>query len=182
MRALGWPVPATGPASRVLAWLSIPATIAREGKVSAARTTYEYLTEDRTRLMPAAAFEQAAVDLLRLAKAGAGPADGELARLIARDVEAVVGARVPQLPSSRKPGTWPVANPREYLGAIPHDPADAQIVPVPPRPFPAELRDPDLLPPPMRRSTPPLVAWTLSGVLPLAWLLGRAWRLVRPKG
>ena len=30
---------------------------------------------------------------------------------------------------------------------MPNDPALAQIVPVPPRPFPKTLRDPDLLPP-----------------------------------
>jgi hypothetical protein len=87
--------------------------------------------------------------------------------------------RVPQLPSSRKLGTWPVVNPREYLGAIPHDPAEAQIVPVPPREFPAQLRDADLLPPAMRRSTVPLIVWAVTGILLLAWLAGLLWRKLR---
>jgi hypothetical protein len=180
LRALGWAVPSRGPASTTLAWLSIPAMIFKEGKVSVARTTYEYLTEDRTRLMPAAAFEEAIVDLLRLAKSGARDSDGTLAKWLAEDVVALVGVRVPQLPSSRKFGTWPVANPREYLGAIPRDPADAQIVPVPSRSFPEGLRDPDLLAPATRRSTLPLVIWAAIGVLLLAWVAGFAWRLLRP--
>jgi hypothetical protein len=180
LRSLGWPVRARGPANTALAWLSIPAMIFKEGKVSVARTTYEYLTEDRTRLMPAAAFEESAADLLRLAKEGAGPADGKLARWLAEDLVAIVGVRIPQIPSSRKFGTWPVANPREYLGAIPRDPADAQIVPVPPRVFPESLRDPDLLPPARRRSTVPLLIWAASGVLFLAWAAGFLWRRVKP--
>ncbi len=179
LRALGWAVPARGPASRVLAWLSVPAMIAKEGDVSVARGTFEYLTEDRTRLMPAAAFEEATVDLLRLAREGARPADGALARLLAEDVLALAGVRVPQLPSSRKPGTWPVASTREYLGAVPRDPADAQIVPVPARAFPDSLRDADLLPPPARRSTLPLIVWGALGVLPLAFLAGWLRRRLR---
>jgi hypothetical protein len=179
LRALGWNVPARGPASRALGWLSIPAMLFKEGKVSSARTTYEYLTEDRTRLMPAAAFEEVTADLLRLAKSGATAGDGPLAQRLAEDLVAIVGVRVPQLPSSRKFGTWPVVNPREYLGAIPHDPAEAQIVPVPPREFPAHLRDPDLLPPAMRRSTLPLAAWAITGILLVAWLAGLLWRRLR---
>jgi len=179
LRALGWEVPRRGPASVALAWLSIPAMIFKEGKVSVARTTYEYFTEDATRLMPAAAFEETAADLLRLARSGASPGDGALARMLAEDLVAIVGVRVPQIPSSRRFGTWPVVNPREYLGAIPHDPADAQVVPVPPRPFPAALRDPDLLPTPTRRSTMPLIVWAVAGVLLAAWLAGWAWRKLR---
>jgi hypothetical protein len=181
LRALGWGVPDRGPASTALAWLSIPAMVFKEGKVSVARTTYEYLTEDRTRLMPAAAFEESIADLLRLATTGARSTDGRLAQWLAQDVVAIVGVRVPQLPSSRKFGTWPVANPREYLGAVPRDPADAQIVPVPPRAFPESLRDPDILPPRMRRSTLPLFAWAALGVLLAAWAAGFLWRRVKPR-
>lgn len=179
LRALGWEVPARGPASRPLAWLSIPAMIYKDGKVSTARTTYEYLTEDRTRLMPAAAWEEAAVDLLRLAREGANGADGTLATMLAADIEALASVRVPQLPSSRPFGIWPVANPREYAGAIPHDPEDALVVPVPPRHFGDELLEPDLLAPARRRSTLPLLLWAITGVLPVAWIAGRLRRLLR---
>ena len=44
------------------------------------------------------------------------------------------------------------------------------------------MRDADLLPAPARRSTLPLVVWAATGILPLAWLAGAAWRLLRPRG
>ncbi|MGE0356150.1 MAG: hypothetical protein AB7P08_04475 [Burkholderiales bacterium] len=178
-RALGWPLPPRESSSGLLAWLSVPAKVFAEGSLAAARTAYEYLTEDRTRLMPAAAFEEAAFSLVRLARDGAGSADGPLAAMLARDLVALVGLRLPQIPSSRRWGTWPAANPREYLAALPRDPAALEVVPVPPRPFPAGLEEPDLLPEAPRRSTWPLLAWTLSGVLPLAWLAGALWRRLR---
>jgi hypothetical protein len=179
LRALGWNVPARAPDSTLLAWLSIPAMILKEGKLSVAQTTYEYLTEDRTRLMPAAAFENATGDLLRLAREGARQGDGELAKMLAGDLLALVAMRIPQLPSSRKLGTWPVASPREYVGAVPHDPADAQIIPLPPRHFPEELRDADLLPQARRRSTLPLIVCAATGILPLAWVASLLWRPLR---
>jgi len=52
-----------------------------------------------------------------------------------------------QLPSSRAWGDAPVVSLAEYAARVPRDPAQRQIVPVPARPFPETLRDPDLLPP-----------------------------------
>lgn len=182
LRALGWELPPRGPSDPLRAWLSIPVKVFAEGSIAAARTAFEYLSEDRTRLMPSAAFEEAVFGLLQLARNVPGPSGGALARMLAGDLVALAGVRLPQIPSSRRLGTWPAANPREYLDALPRDPADVQVVPVPPRPFPPALRDADLLPAPARRSTLPLVVWTAIGILPLAWLAGAAWRLLRPRG
>ena len=60
--------------------------------------------------------------------------------------------------------------------AMPSDPAEAQIVPVPARPFPAALRDPDLLPVPRRASDIAAVAWCLVAFGGLPWLAWRLWR------
>jgi hypothetical protein len=79
--------------------------------------------------------------------------------MLASDLVALDYVQVPQLPSSRKFGSWAVVTPAEYYGKVPHDPADAQIVPVPPRVFPDELRDPDLLRPAPRRSDLPVLVW-----------------------
>jgi len=185
LRALGWALTPRGPSGPARAWLSIPAKMFTEGRVAAARTAFEYLSEDRTRLMPSAAFEEAVFGLMQLGEKGAGPADGALARMLAEDLVALAGVRLPQLPSSRPFGTWPAANPREYLGALPTDPSDLKVVPVPPRPFPPGLRDADLLPAPARRSTWPIAILTLLGIVPIAWLAGAAWRAllrVRPRG
>ncbi len=180
LRALGWNVPARGPANRLLAWLSIPYAVIRYRSLARARIAYEYMTEDQTRLFPAATFEDAVADLLRLAGSGARPDEGEVASMLAADLEAIVLLRIPQLPSSRKFGFAAVATPREWVGTVPQDPELAQIVPVPPRPFPAELRDPDLLPPPKSRANFPMLVWGLAAVSMLVALVGLAARYLAP--
>jgi hypothetical protein len=174
LRAAGWRIPGRGPSNPPLAWLSVPWMLAKERSVTQARTVFEYLTEDATRLFPAAAFEETGADLLRLAQRGASPADGPLARLLGDDLDALLLLRIPQLPSSRRFGTYPVVTPTEYTTAWPHDPADAQIIPLEPRPFPDELRDPDLLPEPPRRSDLPLHVWAMAAFGVLAWI---AWQI-----
>ena len=180
LRTMGWPVPSRTNAWRSLAWLALPAKLAQTGRLDAARDAFEYLAEDPVRLFPAAAFEECAADLLRLATKGVRSGDGPLADRLAKDMLALVALRVPQIPSSRAFGSFPVASPREYLDAWPPDPADAQLVPLPPRAFPPESAG--AAPPvPKRRPSDLAVALgTLTGVLPLAWLLGVLWRAVRP--
>ena len=179
LRALGWNVPANEAraAAHALAWLAVPWTLARERSVPQARIAYEYLTQDRTRLFPAVAFESIGAELLHIGQGGAGADASDVERLLARDLEALVFVRIPQLPSSRAFGSWPVVSAAEYHGKVPKDPEEMQIVPVPPRPFPSNLRDADLLPEVRRPSDLPLAAWALvalSGVAAFASFLLRA--------
>ncbi|CAG0959842.1 hypothetical protein BURK1_00656 [Burkholderiales bacterium] len=180
LRAMGWNVPANdaGAAEVLLAWLAVPWTLARTRSVEATRTAYEYLTQDRTRLFPAVAFETLGADLLRLATGGASGDASEVERLLARDLEALVWVRVPQFPSSRAFGSWPIASPAEYERVVPKDPEARVVVPVPPRAFPPELRDPDLLPVPRPPSDLPLAVWgvvaTATLVALVAWAM-RTW-------
>jgi hypothetical protein len=175
LRALGLPVPARGATSYLQAWLGVPYVLARYRSLEEARSVYEYLTEDVTRLLPAAAFEDTLATLLRLARDGAAPGDGALARTLAQDTAAIEVLRLPQWPSSRKFGSWPIVTPGEYFAKLPSDPADMVTVEVPPRPFPPSLHDPDLLPPPARRSDTALATW--AGLLAVA--LGWALRVIR---
>lgn len=172
LRALGWSIPGRGAASRALAWIGFPFVALRERSIEKAKQAFDYLTTDQTRLLPAAAFEEVLASLLAL-RAGP-PADGTLARMLAEDVEAIALLRFPQIPSSRVSGDAPVVTMREYRARIPRDPAKRQIVPVPERPFPESLRDPDLLPRPRRPSDFAAVAWgvaLLLGAAFCAWLL-----------
>jgi len=147
LRALGWDIPARGPASRWIAALGFPWFAARERSIAKARVAFDYLNEDQTRLMPAATFEDAGASLLALvARSGAAPPDGRLAQMLAEDVEAVAFLRFPQFPSSRAFGDAPAVTPWEFHARVPAEPGMMQIVPVPPRPFPTALRDPDLVP------------------------------------
>lgn len=176
LRTLGWNVPARGATSWPLAVAGLPYFALRERSLSKAAQTFDYLTEDQTRLFPGAAFEEIGADLLRLVGGRLGRAPTALEAMLAADTEALLFLRVPQLPSSRVWGDYPVVTAWEYRDRYPRDHSQAKIIPVPPRPFPARLRDADLLPPRRRRGEVALALWALFSVVGIPWLLLHAWR------
>ena len=109
---------------------------------------------------------------------GAAPA-GRLAGMLAEDVAALLFVRFPQFPSSRVPGDAPAATPWEVHARVPTEPGAAQIVPVPPRPFPASLRDPDLLPARLSRSDWVAMFWGALSVIGIPIFLYRRWKARR---
>ncbi|HEX7328131.1 MAG TPA: hypothetical protein VF428_06300 [Casimicrobiaceae bacterium] len=184
LRALGLPVRRRMPTRRWRAWFALPWVTFTQRSLAKGRLACEYLSEDMTRLLPAVAFEEVGATLLALAGDGArGPAGfprGLLAGMLARDIEALAFLRIPQFPSSRRFGSWPVASADEYFAAIPRDPAKMETVPVPPRPFPRELRDDDLLPPPRQPSDIPLAVWSVAAIAVLAAFIAWLVALVSP--
>ena len=182
LRALGWSIPARGPTSRTLAWAGFPFIAAKELSIGKAKLAFDYLRTDQTRLMPAASLEEAFGSLLALAQGKRTADDGPLAAMLAEDLEALAFLRFPQFPSSRAWGDAPAVTTWEYKARIPNDPALAQIVPVPPRPFPAALHDPDLLPRTWRPSDYAVVVWGVLTVVGIPFLLWRGWRWRRRRG
>jgi hypothetical protein len=176
LRAIGWEVRSRGPTSRLLAALGLPYFALRDRSLAKAATTFNYLTEDRTRLFPAIAFEEIGADLLRLARQEPARRASAFEALLAEDIEALVFLRVPQLPSSRAWGDSPIVSVGEYTARVPSDPAQAKIIPVPARPFPAALRDPDLHPTRPRRGTRALALWGVVTVIAVPWI---AWHWFR---
>jgi hypothetical protein len=179
LRWLGWDVPVRGPASRLVAWLAYPYQVIKERSIEKAAVAFDYLVEDQTRLLPAAAFEEIGASLFALAGAAAAPpSSGILASMIAEDLDAILFIRFPQFPSSRAFGDAPIVTPWEFHSRLPAVP---QIVPVPPRPFPEALRDPDLLPARRPASAYAAALWgTLSLVGIPIFLYGR-WKRWREK-
>ena len=96
--------------------------------------------------------------------------------MLAEDIEALVWLRVPQLPSRRAWGDFAVVTTREYAARLPADRTQAKIIPVPPRPFPAQLRDPDLLPPRPSASALALALWAVLSLVGIPWLVWRWWQ------
>ena len=180
LRALGWDVPARGPSSRPLAWLAYPFIAIKDRSIDKARLAFDYLRTDQTRLMPAAALEEAFASLLALGKGSARP-EGKLAAWLAADVEALAFVRLPQFPSSRPFGNAPAVSTWEYRTLVPSDPAMAQIVPVPKRPFPIGLRDPDLLPAPWTPADYATLVWGIVTVLGLPWVAWWFWKRRRER-
>jgi len=173
VRTLGWQVPARGSESWAKAIIALPLVTAKEGSLANGKATFDYLTEDRTILYPAVAFEEMGADLLRLASVREWRARSEFETLLAQDVEEILLVRVPQFPSSRAWGDWPVESSVEYHARVPENPAERKIIPVPPRPFPEELRDPRSPAEPWLRSDYALAAWGLSIVVFLVFVLRR---------
>ncbi len=167
LRALGLDVRRRGPAAAVRATIGLPWLLVREGWAKG-RGLYDYLTEDQTRLMPAAAFEEIVAALTRCAAGGRGAAPGLLDAWLCEDLETLLLLRFPQFPTARPWGDAPVVTPFEYRARWPADPKDARIFPVPPRPFPDALRDPDLVARKRRHSWWAVAGWTVVLALLLA--------------
>jgi hypothetical protein len=179
LRTLGWRVRARGATSRVLGVLGFPLIALKERSFAKARLSFDYLNTDQTRMLPAAAFEEIFAGLWHELR-GSRRHRGRLATMLAQDLTALAWLRVPQIPSSRAMGTAPAVTTREYRTRVPADPAQAQVVPVPPRPFPAALRDPDLLPPQRPPSDAVALAWGALSIVGLPWVARTLWQRWRP--
>ncbi len=173
LRTLGWRIPERGPESWLKAIPALPLTAFKARSLKKGKAVFDYLTEDRTRLYPAAAFEEIAADLLALASGQGRRALTDFEHLLAEDIEEIMLIRVPQFPSSRAWGDWPVESSIEYAARVPADPAQQQIIPVPPRPFPAALRDPRMPGEPPLRSDYAVLAWALAIVASIVFILRR---------
>src|SRR5206468_2822922 len=178
LRALGLDVPARGPTSRMLASAGFPLLVAKERSIEKAKEAFDYLTVDQTRLMPAAAIEEIFACLVSLCgRSGTTRTDGgSLAAVLARDIDALVFLRFPQIPSSRAWGDAPVIDVREYRARLPSDPSKMQIVPVPARRFPDELRDADLLPPPPHPSRLAAIVWGTLLLVGIPIFIAKLWK------
>jgi hypothetical protein len=73
-------------------------------------------------------------------------------------------------------GDSPIVSVDEYTARVPSDPAQAKIIPVPPRPFPASMRDADLLTTTPRRGQLAVALWGAVTLLAVPWTL---WRWLR---
>lgn len=142
LRSLGWNIPERGATGRFKAYAAYPYMAVKDMSLKSGRSAYEYLSEEQTRLYPAVAFDAAGGDLLRLSEGSPrAPGGGALERMLAEDVEAIIYVHIPQLPSSRAYGTFPVFSLDEYMKRVPEDRSQWKIVPAAPRPFPPALLD-----------------------------------------
>ncbi|MFA7291792.1 MAG: hypothetical protein WC023_06040 [Rhodocyclaceae bacterium] len=143
LRTLDWQVPARGPEGWLKAIIGLPVAALTSASLRKGKAVFDYFTEDQTRLYPAAAFEEIGADLLHLAQGTAQRQLSTFETMLAEDIDALLLVRIPQLPSSRARGNYAIVNSREYHARVPKKPADRQIVPVGPRPFPKDFVDPE---------------------------------------
>ena len=161
-RALGWQVPVHGVEGWLKAIFALPYVAITERSLSKGKAVFDYMTEDQTKLSPGVAFAEMGADLMKLAAGQSERSLSPFERLLAEDVEEILLVRVPQLPSSRAWGNFPIENTGEYMARLPKDPADQKIIPVPPRLFPAELRDAKTPSEPFLHSDYAVIGWALA--------------------
>lgn len=169
LRSIGWTIPAEGTSGRAKAALALPYMTLKERSLESGRNAYDYLSVEVTDLYPFAAFQAAGNDLLERMAGDRGAAGTAYERMLAEDLEAVIYVRIPQFPSSRAFGQAPVASMDEYMERAPQDHSKWKIVPVAPRPFPAEMRDP------VSAGDPPRASLYALGAYALALLIGAVW-------
>lgn len=180
LRDLGWDIPNEGPTSRVKALAAYAYVATTDASLKSGRSIYDNLNEEKTRMLPALAFEAAGWDLLKLVSAATEPTRllSNYEQQLKDDVEAIMLVKIAQMPSSRVMGSSPVFSFDEYIQRTPSDRADWKIVPVAPRPFPAALRDSDTPVP----ETPSPVPLPVMGVGALGVIGASAfWRRLRRK-
>ncbi len=183
LRALDLAVPARGPTSRLLAWTGFPIVAAKGRSLRKAKLAFDYMTVDQTRLFPATAIEETFAAIVRLCQGVAHSSrKGSLARMMSEDVDAIAFLRIPQFPSSRAWGDAPAVSAREYRARLPRDRSKMQIVPVPVRQFPDDLRDPDLLPPQRHPSDIATVVWGALLLFGVPALVVKIWRRFARRG
>ncbi len=144
VRNLGWNIPMIGPTSYLKAIGAFYYVAAKEQSLTSGEKIYDYLTQEQTRLFPRMAFETAGQDLLQIVQGEAEITNRTLTQFeheLQDEVEAIVFVRIPQIPSSRALGTYPVLTFNDYQERVPEDRNDWQIVPVDARPFPEKFRD-----------------------------------------
>lgn len=136
LRADGWNIPDYGSSA---SWADVMKVASRfiQGK-DAAQAAYDSAMQEKTRLIPRAAFTAVGGDVLRLAGAqgqSAGRALTPFERMIQQDLDALLYVRLPQLPSSRKYGRDPIESVQDYMWRelkLSHE----HSLPTPSRPFP----------------------------------------------
>jgi hypothetical protein len=145
LRAIGWNVPKKGATSYLKALVAFAYLSVTERSLASGKKMFDYLSEEQTRLFPRAAFETAAEDLLAILNGPGGRSKNgltEYERALRDDAVAVLFIRIPQIPSSRAFGTYPIVSFDEYRNRVPADRSKWKIVPVEARPFPEKLKEP----------------------------------------
>lgn len=140
LRRIGWQIPHRGHTGFLKAVLASLLNLVKESSFQSGKTTFNYLIRETTQVLPRVAFEAAALDLLEILENQPARPLTSYERMLQSDVEAVVFVRVPQIPSSRAFGTYPVSSFEEYRLRVPADRSEWQTAPQKPRPFPPHLR------------------------------------------
>lgn len=144
LRELGWEIPKTGGESTLKAAAALPYISIKDRSLDNGKKAFDYLNTEMTNLYPSVAFKAIGEDLLnRIVKNEQLKSNFE--KQLMNDIEAIIYVELPQFPSSRATGTYPIFSLDEYMKRVPEDKKDWKIVPVEPRVFPEHLKNKEAL-------------------------------------
>lgn len=167
-RALGWNVPERGVESQIKATAAYFYAAVTEQSLTKARTIFDYLNTETTRLFPAVAFDAMGNDLLRrITDPARNKLSGVLEEEIAQDIEAIYFVRIPQIPSSRVFGLAPVYSFDQYMNQAPADRSQWKIAQTTPNLLPESLKDGIAL----NLERPSLLPWPVAALMLLFGIL-----------
>jgi hypothetical protein len=143
LRQMGWSIPARPGGSLPKGVAAFVYASMRERSLRKGKQTFGYVTEERTRVFPLAAFATIGHDLLEIV--GGQPTarrrdPTSYEGMVQADVDALIFMTLAQVPSTRPSGTYPVGSPEEYRERVPAERSKWKTAFQPPRPFPAHLR------------------------------------------
>lgn len=137
LRGAGFNLPEKGPTARLLAPFVAAWSGLVERRFAAAKSSWEYLLTEQSRLFPVQAFRSVAGHWRALLGRGG---ESDLEHHFVQDAQSMGCIRLPQVPSTRALGRSPVDSVWAYQKRTPVKRSDWQVVPVPERPFPVHLR------------------------------------------
>jgi hypothetical protein len=146
LRELGWRIPAVGASSRILGLMLAPIAMVAGRSFAVGRELFGSLATEKTRLLPRVAFEVIAHDLLALS-AGDFEDDArdelsDFERALVADVDAIAFMHLPQIPSTRRFGTFPEQSMLTYGARVFARPGGFERAPpAVARPFPSGLEE-----------------------------------------
>ncbi len=141
LRRLGWQIPDRGRTGFVKALGGFLYVAATQWSFQLATDLFRALMEETTRILPRPAFEALTLDLLRLVREPLDDTRSLTAfeQMLREDTDAVLFVRIPQIPSSRAFGTYPVASFEEFLHRVSRYPEEWERMDAPRREPPLHL-------------------------------------------
>lgn len=141
LKAAGFNIPSRGNEGIVKATGAYFYTLFKQGNFQDAQQIYDYLTEERTRLLPAQTFDAIGERWLALIDQLSPNKLTETEKQFQSALESVWLVKIPQIPSSRAQGSAPVFTIEEYLDQTPDDRNDWQSAESLARPFPERFNN-----------------------------------------
>lgn len=171
LKAAGFNIPSRGNEGMVKATGAYFYTLFTQQSFQDAQQIYDYMTEERTRLLPAQTFDAVGERWLELIEQTSPSKLSETEKKLQSALQSMWLVKIPQFPSSRAVGSAPVYSIDEYRQRTPDERADWQSSESIARPFPERFNTAPAVNSPPSMPVPMPVAVVISVLVVGVWLI-----------